>query len=291
MKKMISLLLMITVILSLCACGNNNPGTGNASGNSNSSGNSISESDLADEWFEIKTAKRLILKNNGDIESYKSVLAQPGSWSLNGNTIELNSVDFLGEYEVVVDKGAVSLVNDSYTFMKWTDLPKIQMGIGEKGEAGGISITMNDLEYFDTLPSKIVNSGTYNAWGNANEHALGNGMIYAKISFDICNMSKSEIEIGSKRGFFTFLDYDNGFRFASYDDAACYYVSDDNIVISYSNQGVGSYIPVKPLETKSFDIYIECSEKVSTDTDASLFVGFISAFDGEPGFFEVNVRN
>ena len=290
MKKMISLLLIITVFLSLCACGNDSSGTG---GVSEISGGSISDSDLVDEWFEVKTAKRLVLKSNGDIESYKNVNLMSGNWALKDNNVEMNSMDYGGSYEVIADNGGISLANDTYTFMKWTDLPKIKMGLGEKGESGGISLTVNNLEFLDALPSEIINSSSYSGWGNADENVLGDGMVYAKISIDVCNLSKSEIELGNYyNSFDTFLDYANGFRFATYGENACYYVSGEQIAIVYNvNASVNPDIPIAPLETKSFDIYIECPEKISSDNDSPLFIGFIAVFEGEPGFFEVDVRS
>lgn len=288
MKRMISLLLIITVFLSLCACGNDSSGTG---GVSEVSGGSISDSDLVDEWFEVKTAKRLILKSNGDIESYKDVVAQPGHWILKDNVVELNSIQYGGSYEVIANSGGISIANDTYTFMKWTDLPKVKMSLGEKGESGGISLTVNNLEFFEALPSEIMNSSSYSGWGNADENVLGDGMVYAKISIDVCNLSKNEIKLGNNKYFDAFLDYADGFRFATYDTNACYYASGDNVAILYGNGGINVDIPVVPLETRSFDIYIECPEKISSDNDSPLFIGFIAVFEGEPGFFEVDVRS
>lgn len=289
MKKTISLLLALVLCLSLCACG----GESNSEKPNGSSNESATDykTEVLGEWYDIKTSNRLVLNSDGSLEHYKdNFIPQPGNWTVDGNVIDVLAGTINNDLTIVNEGGTLSLTNDEFTFVRWESVSKENLSVGEKGQKENIAITMTSIVFTTELPADIVE---YVGRGpDADTYKLQDGMVYAKITLDVSNLSKQEINIpGISLKMDVMLDYNNGFRYATHDNAKSYFVSGASWAIHDGPGGqTGSDIPVQPLQSKTFDVYIACPEIISTDTTSPLLVGIIASFESEVYYYEYKVR-
>lgn len=286
MKKYLAILLLVLICFSLCACGG---GTSTENSNSNRF-QSITESELLGEWYEVKSADRLVLGSDGTLEYYRdNGISQSGTWNLNDGIIDANNAYINSDLIVEKTNGIITLKNDEYTFMQWSELPKDELSIGESGQKENIKFTLTNIEFTTEMPEAMAVSPF-----NANEKegfALSDGMTYAKISIDILNMSKLEINVPDlSLDLDVIINYNNGFVYATHDNQNTYFATDSDYVIHEGIGGQrGSDIQIQPLQQKSIDVYIPCPEIIAID-DSPLTVGIISHYDVEIYYCEYKIR-
>ncbi len=255
---------------------------------SNTGTDEYTESDFIGTWYDVRTAQRLVVNGDKTFSHSFSALEQPGYWSIEDGIFDVRSSTIRNDLMVISTDGVISLENVEYKFMRWEDLPKEELSIGEIGKGTNLSIKLKQVSFVDSLPSKIEKSGTYKSYGNKIINPLDEGMVYAVISFDVINMSKNEIKIAD----FVddeILDY-KGFLYATYDKTAYFCVSGNSIAILEDNRGVDLGIPVQPLQTRSFDVLIECPKIVETDKESPLHVRFITMFELPVCYFDYTIR-
>ena len=289
MKKILALLLAAVMCLSLVACGGGSEDSGTQSAVSSKT-QSVTEAELVGEWYEVKSADRLVLNSDSTLDYYRdNGISQSGNWKLNDNIIDANNVYIDSDLTIEIANGIITLKNDEYTFMQWSGLPKDALSIGESGKKENIIITLTNVSFTTETPSAILNS----VWDkDIEEFAPQDGMTYAKISVDITNMSKQEINIPEiNLKFDVVLDYNDGFRYATHDNQKSYFVTDTEYVIHDGIGGqTGSDIQIQPLQEKTIEIYIPCPELIANDDSAPLTVGIISHYDTEIYYCEYSIR-
>ena len=162
--------------------------------------------------------------------------------------------------------------------------------MGDKGQKENIAITLTGVTFTTELPGVLTDYLAPRT--NAQEYALPAGMVYAKVSFNLENLSKQEINVPSiELKTDVVLDYNDGFRYATHDNAKSYFVSDTEWVIHEDAGGqMGADIAVAPLMRKSFDVYIACPEIIATDEEAPLLVSIISSYESQVYYYEYTVR-
>lgn len=285
MKKSIALLLAAVMCLSLVACGGD-------TGAANNKAQSVTDADLVGEWYDVKSADRLVLNSDGSLDYYKNNgISQPGHWKLSDGVVDANNVYIDSDLTVVSEKGALSLQNEESTFMQWSGLPKDKLSVGKSGQKENIKITLNDIVFTDELPAYILDS--IKGRTDIETFYLNDGMTYAKVSVDIANMSKMEINApgSSPLMFDVIIDYNDGFRYAVHDNQKSYFVTDTEfVIIDGISSKIGSDIQIQPLMEKSFDIYIPCPELIANDDSAPLTVGIISRYDTEIYYCEYSIK-
>ena len=285
MKKFIALLLVAVMCISLASCGGD---TGTASGNNNVQ--SVTDAELVGEWYDVKSADRLVLNSDGSLDYYRNnLMSQPGSWKLSNGVIDANNVYIDSDLTVVSEKGSLSLQNDEYTFMQWSGLPKDELSVGDSGQKENIKFTLTDVTFTEEMPISLATS----VWKNdIEEFPPQDGMTYAKISINIVNMSKQEINIPETTlKLDVILNYNNGFIYATHDNQKSYFATDTEYVIHNGIGGqTGSDIQIQPLQEKTIEIYIPCPELIANDDSAPLTVGIISHYDTEIYYCEYSIR-
>lgn len=310
MKKILALLLAAVICLSLVACGgdagatngNDKPrsvtdadlvGEGDDTksaeklvlNSENDKTQSVTDAELVGEWYEVKSANRLVLHGDGSLK-YK---AQPGDWKLSNGVIDVSNIYIDCKLTVVFEKGSLSLQNDELTFMQWSDLPKNKLSVGDGGQKENIKITLTNVSFSTETPDAILNSAFRQ---HVEEFVPQDGMTYAKVSVDIANMSKREINIpGFPMMLDVILDYNDGFLYATHDNQTSFFVTDTDYKICYGNETAKGYdISIQPLQEKSIDIYIPCPELIANDDSAPLTVGIISRYGTEIYYCEYFIR-
>ena len=281
MKKILAILLSVLLCFTLCACGG---------GSGNNKNQSVTESDLIGEWYDVKSADRVVFNSDSSLEYYRNNgRSQSGSWKLNDSIIDVNNVYIDSDLTIEINKGIIILKNDEYTFMQWNDIPKDKLSVGDSGQKENIKLTLNNVTFTTEMPNSLLNS----VWTNDKEEfVLQKGMTYAKISISILNMSKQEINVPDiNLKLDVLLNYNNGFVFATHDNQKSFFATDTDYVI-HSEPGVqtGNDIQIQPLQEESFEIYIPCSEVVANDKSAPLTVGIISHYDTEIYYCEYSIR-
>ena len=284
MKKILVLLLAVLLCFSLCACGGENKTENNKT-------QQVNESELLGEWYEVKSADRLVLNSDGSLDYYKNnSFAQPGHWELNGGVINANNTYIYNGLSIEYKNGTLCLKNDECTFLRWSELPKEKLTVGDSGQKENVGFTLKGIEFTTEIPDCMLNR-----WGNTYEiegFVLPDGMTYAKISIDVLNMSKLEINIpDTNLDLDVILNYNNGFIYATHDNQNSYFTTDTDYVI---HEGIGGQrgtdIQIQPLQTKSLDIYIPCPELIANDENSPLSVGIISHYDTEIYYCEYSIR-
>lgn len=280
MKRTISFILALMMCLSLCACG----------GKSDSKKNDYA-TEVLGEWYNVKTSNRLVLYSDGSLEHYKNnTLPNPGHWKVDGKVIDVNASTIDDDLKIVSKGKNLSLTNDEFTFVRWESLPKEKLSVGEKGQKENIAITVTGVDFTTELPADLAEYVSFDV--RADDYKLQDGMVYAKITLDVSNFSKQEINVPDIHlKLDVVMDYNNGFCYATHDNAKSYFVSDTSWVIHETPGGqTGSDISVQPLQSKTFDVYITCPEIISTDTTSPLLVSVIEGFESEVYYYEYKVR-
>ena len=285
MKKYFTLLLVAVMCFSLVACGGD---IGAASGSNKAQ--SVTDADLVGEWYDVKSADRLVLNSDGSLDYYRNnLMSQPGSWKLNDGIIDANNVYIDSDLSVESANGNLSLTNDEHTFMQWNGLPKDELSVGDSGQKENIKFTLTDVTFTEEMPNSLATS----VWKNdIEEFPLQDGMTYAKISLNIVNMSKQEINIPETTlKLDVILNYNNGFIYATHDNQKSYFATDTEYVIHNCIGGqTGSDIQIQPLQEKTIEIYIPCPELIANDDSAPLTVGIISHYDTEIYYCEYSIK-
>ena len=277
MKKISVLFLTAIMVISLVACGSNDVKS------------SIETTDLLGVWYDVKTAQRIEFNSDLSFGHYQTRTApgNPGYWSIDNNKLNIKSCVTIEDLKIQDFDDSISLNDDIYTFVKWESLPITELSVGEVAKDESVAIKLKDINFYDKLPNEILNSHTY----SSSLSGLNSGNVYIKITFDVTNLLKSEINVPGLRGDMDIIvDYDNGFRYATYDNGSCFYISDSDVYITEPGGARGYDISVQPLQTRTFDVYIECPEIISIDDDSPLNICFISKYGTEAKYYSFSIR-
>lgn len=277
MKKISVLFLTAIMVISLVACGSNDVKS------------SIETTDLLGVWYDVKTAQRIEFNSDLSFGHYQTRTApgNPGYWSIDNNKLNIKSCVTIEDLKIQDFDDSISLNDDIYTFVKWESLPITELSVGEVAKDESVAIKLKDINFYDKLPNEILNSHTY----SSSLSGLNSGNVYIKITFDVTNLLKSEINVPGLRGDMDIIvDYDNGFRYATYDNGCCFYISDSDVYITEPGGARGYDISVQPLQTRTFDVYIECPEIISIDDDSPLNICFISKYGTEAKYYSFSIR-
>ena len=276
MKRTVCILLTFLMLFSLAACG--------ASDNGAVKAKDISEDALYGDWYDVDTFALLTLSKSGEA-SMESRSAQ-APWSLKGGTIQclLVSPDYPnvkssndGSLTVQRQDGVLRLTNDKYCFMRFSDLPMTELAFGETGSDEDVELTLEEVAFLRALPDALA--GKVKGLGAKGNTALEEGQLYAAITYQLMNRSKSTITVGDyNRLLRLIIEYGDGYLFTSEDQDATYFTDGTNVAVHY-DYASNNALELQPLQTKTITTYIRCPELVGMDEDAPLAIDFLTFGD------------
>ena len=230
--------------------------------------NAVSEDELFGNWREIHTFNNLYLEKGSG--TYSSQYEAGVLWSVNNGTLSLNSGSLKGDFNIISSGDKLYFENDEYCFKRLEDLTTDTHLLSDIVSDNTISIKLNELSFEESLPEEHFNK--LSDWGinYGEESNLEEGQVYARLTYELTNNSKTNIQIGDYYNRLRiYIDYNDGFLFST-DDSNYSYCFDGENPAGYNGVGLGDDIIVQPLQTKNITTYLRCSEKLLTDEKSSL---------------------
>lgn len=305
-NQIIVILLLLTVALSvLGGCSSSNTPTSapaettassepakTSAESDESAEEDVATDELLGEWIDIDTASVLTLTEEGDAEFVGSQTGS-GFWKTaeNGIAVGAGSVNLEDVLQPTEENGAISLIGGPWHFVRPSDLPMQEFTIGETGEDDTISVTLVDVQFVDSLPLEIYNKVKSMGREYGEETILGEGQVYACVTYTIQNVSKSTITLGDHDHCLEIaLDYDDGYIYSTEDESADYFVaSSSDLSVYYKDVGTDA-IEIQALSSKTINTYIRCPERVGSNEAAQLDVIFLSLYNPSVQYYRFNVR-
>lgn len=188
------------------------------------------------------------------------------AWSIEGDEIILSDSSF----KIKQENDYILLVNSESEYVpveKYADkLP--QLSIGQTAKTDCAEFTLKKLNYAkkvdaSSLTEKTVGGGL----------VPPTGMVFAHLTYDVKNTSKEKFDIVDD--ILIAIDYDNGFKFATYGDSSCAFRAIDGPGCfngTANGAGRGYSVTLNSLTSNTFIAVIPCAEVLKDDTQSPLSV-------------------
>jgi len=278
-KRLISAILLITFVFCLSACGNQ--------GKDSSTSSKYNKKDLYGQYIDLNSGKTLELTAEEYVHrSADKSRSTSSDWDLDGNTVMISRIE---PFEIKAEKNGFKLIakdnseyaskGDEYVSysLYFASLPKSKLG--EEAKTDLVKFTLKELEF-----TELIDSYTYSIKEDDGSGIVpsGDNMVFAYLTFDIENLSKSKIDIVDN--VVITLDYDNGYTYSTDGDNSCYYKEIDSVLTRSSGSG-GYVLDIDPLSSGGYNVAIPCAAAVKDNSQKSLNIMVTIATDnGVEGF-------
>lgn len=312
MKKAITILLAIVLVLSLAACGGGSATTNTPAATetpetpaptteptpeptpepvdqviSENNEQEISESDLFGDWFLMSTSESITINSDGSLIYYKNGFENYGEWSIADGKVHISNV-LNGDWAPSNEEGTICLTKDSEKIVRWESLPWLPLAIRNTADDGVVNVVLDQYRFTETIERP---EGMDDIWYNilssdVERNPLGNNMIYLKLDYTVTNMGRSELLVGDidRKGDW-FLDYNDGFIYSTRDNSGAYFISGNDYTYVKPLAADGNAIPIQPLETKKITTYIKCPALIMSASESLLKINFVSQYSNKTQYF------
>ena len=269
MKKAITILLALLMVLSLAACGDDNSTTNTPAATETPA---TPKEDFFGEWENYETGDTITIDSEDIIFESKDGGSYQSGWEfaeITGDTLKDNEP--IGELRLTTVNGFKQLVGSSGVFITLEEANQRRnsesKALGEKYEGENFEITIKNVS-FDNVLNK--NNTTRVFERDVGQDKPGDGKIYMIINFDYTNLAKTAVDM-VRDVKFTVI-YKDSYEFVSFEEDKAYIFEDDiNGVFRSCRLDTGGYLmELSPLTSDSFVIAIPVAEIVNTDTNSSL---------------------
>ena len=310
MKKLVTWILALTMTFSLCACGGEKaasseaasaaPAAASAAASEQEETLSVTETEedsaekipedanVAGTYIEKTTGIRLILEADGsamaDTQIDRFAHGNSGDWhdqyfdySVTGNTATM-SCDGIPDEDFNVEQSddGCHLVSEHCTFVPEEEFYQFEDAeihtVGDTVEIGDVAYTLENAEFTESInPNELWDSTWVDIYSEKETYVAPDGMIYAKLTFNLSNNSKQAIEPEDVLS--PVLVYDDGFVFKSFETANNYIVSGqmDYCLTSGSSSSTKSgSLTIPALNSHEITTYVLVSSAVAENSDAPL---------------------
>lgn len=273
MKKILSLIMALALMLSLSACSEKQPNVSNTESNTDSI-SGLTKKDFYGTWINIDTNEFLV------IDEFNISLCDSRKQPIHGYTWELakingNTVSIMDDFTFTLTdvNSEPQLIGELGTFIteKAAQEMTVHVGLNETAKGKFFEVTAKEYEFAELLGEDNT-TGLFLrdiGWSNA-----GDGKVFMIIKFDYTNLAKQEVDM--VRDMQVSVLYRDGYEFNSFKEENAYIFEDDiNGAFRKCWLDAGGYVmEMSPLSSGSFFVAIPVAEMVSTDTESSIQIRF-----------------
>ena len=228
---------------------------------------SYTVNDICGDYIDIISTKSLEVTKETMIFTNETKTSKTSkAWSIEGDEIVLSDSSF----RIKQENDYIILVNSESEYIpaeKYADkLP--QLSIGKTAKTDYAEFTLKKLDY-----AKKVDASSLTKKTSGGGLVPPTDMVFAHLTYDVKNTSKEKFDIVDD--ILIAIDYDNGFKFATYGDSSCAFRAIDGPGCfngTANGSGRGYSVTLSSLTSNTFIAVIPCAAVLEDDTQSPLSI-------------------